>query len=390
MTQPQSRLGAQAIVIMGQSPPGESYNKKGIGIPLLNGPTEFGPEHPIEQQWTTRPTKLCKRGDILFCVRGATAGRLNVADKEYCLGRGVAAIRAIAGKFDERFLLHVLRSGYAKFQARGVGSTFINISSEELSNFEVPLVPFSEQRRIAAILDQAEALQAKRGHALAKLDTFIQSLFLDLFGDPVANQKGWKRMPFSELLTGIDSGWSPTCLDRPVVGDEWGVLKLGAVTWCEYNPAENKALPPNMEPDPSLEVKTDDLLFTRKNTYELVAACALVWETPPRLLMSDLIFRLRLRPDAPVNSCFLHQLLINPTKRREIQKLAGGSAGSMPNISKGRLQAALIEVPPLPLQREFAAQVSAVERLKASQRASLAKLDALFASLQHRAFRGEL
>jgi type I restriction enzyme S subunit len=306
------------------------------------------------------------------------------------LGRGVAAIRAIAGKFDERFLLHVLRSGYAKFQARGVGSTFINISSEELSNFEVPLVPFSEQRRIAAILDQAEALQAKRGHALAKLDTFIQSLFLDLFGDPVANQKGWKRMPFSELLTGIDSGWSPTCLDRPVVGDEWGVLKLGAVTWCEYNPAENKALPPNMEPDPSLEVKTDDLLFTRKNTYELVAACALVWETPPRLLMSDLIFRLRLRPDAPVNSCFLHQLLINPTKRREIQKLAGGSAGSMPNISKGRLQAALIEVPPLPLQREFAAQVSAVERLKASQRASLAKLDALFASLQHRAFRGEL
>jgi type I restriction enzyme S subunit len=93
MTQPQSRLGTQSIIVMGQSPPGESYNKNGIGIPLLNGPTEFGPEHPIEQQWTTHPTQLCQRGDILFCVRGATAGRLNVADKEYCLGRGVAAIR---------------------------------------------------------------------------------------------------------------------------------------------------------------------------------------------------------------------------------------------------------------------------------------------------------
>src|SRR5205807_2492086 len=177
--------------------------------------------------------------------------------------------------------------------------------------------------------------------------------FLDLFGDPVANQKGWRRMPFAELLTGIDSGWSPTCLDRPAVGDEWGVLKLGAVTWCEYNPTENKALPLHKKPDPNLEVKTGDLLFTRKNTYELVAACALVRETPPRLLMSDLIFRLRLRPDAPLDLCFLHHLLINPTKRREIQKLAGGSAGSMPNISKGRLQAALIEVPPLPLQGEF-------------------------------------
>src|SRR5262245_3728730 len=206
MTQPQSRLGAQAIVVMGQSPPGESYNKEGIGIPLLNGPTEFGPEHPIEQQWTTHPTKLCKRGDILFCVRGATAGRLNVADKEYCLGRGVAAIRAIAGKFDERFLLHVLRSGYAKFQARGVGSTFINISSEELSNFEVPLVPFSEQRRIAAILDQAEALRVKRRHALAKLDTLTQSLFLDLFGDPVCNPKGTKIVRLSDVTTKITDG----------------------------------------------------------------------------------------------------------------------------------------------------------------------------------------
>ena len=188
----------------------------------------------------------------------------------------------------------------------------------------------------------------------------------------------------------IDSGWSPNCLDRPATGDEWGVLKLGAVTRCEYNSAENKALPPDIEPDSSLEVKPGDLLFSRKNTYQLVAACALVRETPPRLLMSDLIFRFRLRPEMKVDSAFLHQLLIYPTKRREIQKLAGGSAGSMPNISKARLQTAPIEMPPLALQREFAGRVAAVEKLKAAQRASLAELDELFASLQHRAFRGEL
>jgi type I restriction enzyme S subunit len=192
------------------------------------------------------------------------------------------------------------------------------------------------------------------------------------------------------LLANIDSGWSPNCLDRPVTGKEWGVLKLGAVTWCEYNAAENKALPPNVEPDAAIEVKRGDLLFTRKNTHELVAACALVRETPPRLLMSDLIFRLRMRPSAKVDTCFLHQLLIHPSKRREIQKLASGSAGSMPNISKARLQTATIELPPLSLQREFAHRVRAVEKLKAVQRASLAELDALFASLQHRAFRGEL
>jgi type I restriction enzyme, S subunit len=390
MTVARSKLGDQATIIMGQSPPGESYNKDHTGVPLLNGPTEFGPFYPIEKQWTTIPTKLCEAGDVLFCVRGATAGRLNVADKTYCLGRGLAAIRGTPGKLDPSFLRHVLRNGYAKFQARGVGSTFINISNEELSNFDVPVLPLPEQQRIAGVLDGAESLQGKRRAALSQLDALTQSFFIDLFGDPLKNPKGWRRVPFGELLTKIDSGWSPTCLDRPVIGDEWGVLKLGAVTSCEYDPSENKALPPNVAPIPEIEVQPGDLLFTRKNTYELVAACALVHQTPPRLLMSDLIFRFRLRRDAGVNTSFLQQLLIYPTKRRDIQKLAGGSAGSMPNISKERLQTAMIEVPPISLQLEFARRVATVEKLKTAHRSSLTELDAFFATLRSHAFRGEL
>ena len=274
-------------------------------------------------------------------------------------------------------------------QAHG-GVGLQHVTRGMVEELEIPLPPLAEQRRIAEVLDRAEALRAKRRAALAQLDSLTQSLFLDLFGDPATNPKGWPRVPFRDLLENIDSGWSPKCLDRPVTGKEWGILKLGAVTWCEYDPMENKALPPDVEPDAAIEVKRGDLLFARKNTYELVAACALVRETPPRLLMSDLIFRLRLRPDAKVDSCFLHQLLIYPTKRRDIQKLAGGSAGSMPNISKARLETTAIEVPPIPLQREFARRVTAVEALKTAQRASLAELDALFATLQHRAFRGEL
>ncbi|MCY7323296.1 MAG: restriction endonuclease subunit S [Phormidesmis sp. CAN_BIN36] len=108
------------------------------------------------------------------------------------------------------------------------------------------------------------------------------------------------------------------------------------------------------------------------------------------MLLPDLIFRFRLKSDALVDSCFLHQLLINPAKRREVQKLASGSASSMPNISKAKLQVALIELPPLSLQQEFARRVEAIDRLKATQRQSLAQLDTLFASLQHRAFQGEL
>src|SRR5438046_3145318 len=119
-----SRLGDEATIIMGQSPPGSSYNREGCGQPLLNGPSEFGALHPLAVQWTTNPTKLCQAGDILFCVRGATAGRLNQADREYCIGRGLAAIRARPTKYDPAFLRHVLVNGYARFQSRGVGSTF--------------------------------------------------------------------------------------------------------------------------------------------------------------------------------------------------------------------------------------------------------------------------
>ena len=270
------------------------------------------------------------------------------------------------------------------------GTTRGKLTKAGASEIPIPLPPLAEQRRIAEVLDKAEALRAKRRAALAQLDSLTQSLFLDLFGDPVANSKKWDRRPFSELLEAIDSGWSPVCLDRPVTGDEWGILKLGAVTRCVYNALENKALPANEEPDPSLEVKAGDLLFTRKNTYELVAACAFVRATPPKLMMSDLIFRLRTKANAPVNKVFLQNLLVYPSKRSAIQKLASGSSGSMPNISKARLLTVPIELPPFDLQREFARRVTAVEKLKTAQRAALSELDALFASLQHRAFRGEL
>jgi type I restriction enzyme S subunit len=274
-------------------------------------------------------------------------------------------------------------------ESLGNGATFKEVSKAVVARIEIQLPPLPEQRRIAEILDKADALRAKRRAAIAQLDTLTQAIFLDMFGDPVVNPRGWSRIPLSQVLVNIDSGWSPTCLDREVRGDEWGVLKLGAVTWGVYDSCENKALPSAVDPDPSIEVHPGDLLFVRKNTYELVGACALVRDTPPRLMMSDLIFRLVLKP-GQVNARFLQQLLTVPTKRRELQKLAGGSAGSMPNISKGRLANQAVELPPLNLQKAFESRAAQVERARSAHLADLHELEALFASLQHRAFSGEL
>ena len=107
-------------------------------------------------------------------------------------------------------------------------------------------------------------------------------------------------------------------------------------------------------------------------------------------MLSDLIFRLRLKSGVEIRPTFLWQLLIQPKQRRVIQRFAGGSAGSMPNISKAKLKTLKLIKPPLDLQHRFSAFVKSVERQKASQRAHLAELDTLFASLQSRAFRGDL
>ncbi len=301
-------------------------------------------------------------------------------------------LRALIPKvpLDSRYLLHSMIGLADEIVRYGSGATVKGITQDNLGKLQIPLPPLAEQKRIAAILDAADALRTKRREALAQLDALLQSSFLTLFGDPVSNPMGWKKSTIGELVDNIDSGWSPTCLERPAADGEWGVLKLGAVTYCVYREDQTKALPPGLTPRPEIEVQKGDLLFVRKNTYELVAACAYVHKTRSRLMLPDLIFRLRLSKAAKTEPIFMWQQLIVPHLRKHIQSFAGGAAGSMPNISKAKLRDIQVIKPPLPLQQKFAAIVESIERQKTTQRAHLAELDALFAALQHRAFRGEL
>lgn len=333
-----------------------------------------------------------RAGDLLVSAVGTLGACYVVQHGDRFYFKDASVLRLTAKRpVDSKFVQHLFRTPQLMDQVTaGSGSTVGTLTIDRARNLRIALPPLAEQRRIAEILDKADALRAKRRAALAQLDSLTQSIFLDMFGDPVRNNRHWPRVPLGSLVESIDSGWSPLCLARPAAGDEWGVLKLGAVTWCEYDASENKALPSNVAGDPTIEVKAGDILFTRKNTYDLVGACAVVRSTAPRLMMSDLIFRLRLLAGAGINGDFLQQLLTYPSKRREVQKLAGGSAGSMPNISKGRLSRLSIELPSLALQDEFARKVSAVQSARNAQRAAGLAFDALFASLQHRAFRGEL
>jgi type I restriction enzyme S subunit len=144
-------FGEFAEIVMGQSPEGNTYNNSGDGVALINGPTEFTEKYPVKVQWTTAPTKICKEGDILLCVRGSSTGRMNIANEKYCIGRGVAAIRA-KKNFNHSFLEYQIESVVNKILALTTGSTFPNIDSTSLRSVQIFSPPLPEQTAIAQLL----------------------------------------------------------------------------------------------------------------------------------------------------------------------------------------------------------------------------------------------
>jgi len=171
------KLSDIAYVIMGQSPPGNTYNIEGAGYPILNGPTEFTDYSPTPIQFTTQPTKVCKAHDILFCVRGSSTGRMNIADQEYCIGRGLAAIREKSVS-DTRYIYYILASFTSTIfaEASGAGSTFPNISREALEDTNIAIPPLYEQKNIADILSSVDEEIKKEANDRYQLETLKKGL----------------------------------------------------------------------------------------------------------------------------------------------------------------------------------------------------------------------
>ncbi|WHX24919.1 restriction endonuclease subunit S [Virgibacillus halodenitrificans] len=141
-----------AEITMGQSPKGEFTNENGVGTPLLNGPTEFQSRFPMPVKYTTDPKKIAMKGDILWCVRGSTVGRRNFADQKYAIGRGLASIRSKYGQSHTEFIGMLLDFKLKHILSGATGSTFPNISKEQLYKFEFQLPDLEQQMKLAEIL----------------------------------------------------------------------------------------------------------------------------------------------------------------------------------------------------------------------------------------------
>ena len=236
-------LGDVAQITMGQSPPGHTVSSD-HGVALLNGPTEFGTHHPTPVQFTTNPRKRTQPGDLLFCVRGSTTGRMNWADQEYAIGRGVAAIHHRDDPSLQPLVRGVIEVELPELLIQATGSTFPNVSARQLASIPYPNLSGVEQGAIAHVLGTLDDKIEQNRRMNETLEEMTRALFKSWFVDfdPVrAKMEGrWQR---GESLPGLPAGLYDLFPNRLVpsglgeIPDGWKVKALGELVELAYGKA---------------------------------------------------------------------------------------------------------------------------------------------------------
>jgi len=318
-------------------------------------------------------------------VVGHSSGSRQIASGEWIVFR--------SERIYPHYLRHVLISDQfnSQFMATvsGVGGSLLRARPAEVAKIKVPLPPIPEQRRIAAILDKADALRAKRREAIAKLDQLLQSVFLEMFGDPVENPKGWLKLPLEELCErseDIKCGPFGTQLAKSEFTTEgvplWGIKNVNAMF---KRPTEEFVSTDTAERLIAYSIQPGDIVMTRKGT---VGNCAIYPQGFPLGIMHSDLLRLRVSEKLCIPAFVSHQLHESKDVAHQLSLISGGAI--MPGINVGKLKKLKVFVPPLADQRKFATAVENIERQKRDLQAHSIKLDDLFYSLQQFAFAGEL
>lgn len=187
------KLEDVATITMGLSPKGDTYNDVGDGVPLVNGPVEFGDRLTKRVKWTTSPTKLCAEGDLVVCVRGSTTGKYVKSDGRYCLGRGVCALRSTYQSFIDQFFIHALPS----LLAQTGGSTFPSWTGPQLKSHRL-LVPAKDL--LAKFEDAAQSMN-RAVLAYSRMSQNLRTTRDLLLPKLISGELDVSELPFPEAVT---------------------------------------------------------------------------------------------------------------------------------------------------------------------------------------------
>lgn len=300
-------------------------------------------------------------------------------------------IRPDPSCMDARYLVHFLR----REQVRNDGERRMTGSGGQrrvpkhfLETLPIPVPSLAEQRRIAAILDQADALRAKRREALAQLDRLTQAIFIDMFGDPVGNPRQWPNAAVlgdvADIVSGVTKGRRLNGADVRSVP----YLAVANVQDKSLNLSIVKEIEATEDEITRYRLQKNDLLLTEGGDPDKLGRGTLWQNELPECIHQNHIFRVRLKSDE-IHPVFLNWLVGSERGKKYFLRSAKQTTG-IASINMTQLRGFPLLVPPMPLQLEFASRLEDLASIRSRQTNALEEMDCLFASLQHRAFRGEL
>jgi type I restriction enzyme S subunit len=349
-----------------------------ITSPVVTTARSFITDEAIENSATNR----VPAGTALLVTR-TSVGKVAVAGVDLCFSQDITALTPNPNRLNTAYLIQFLKTKQAHFERHARGATIKGITREVVANLHIPLPSLAEQQRIAAILDKTDSLRAQRRAALAQLDTLTQSIFLDMFGDPATNPKGWPMGKIRDLLESASYGTS----EKSEITGAYPVLRMNNITRNgEIDLSDLKYMDLDEKELDRYLVRNGDVLFNRTNSPELVGKSAIFRESKPIAYAGYLI---RLRVNRETNPEYLAGFLNTGYSKRVLRGMCKSIIG-MANINAKEVQGIGIPRPPLPLQHKFAHCVAGMVKFRSMHRDALAKLDVLFSSLQYRAFRGGL
>lgn len=329
-------------------------------------------------------TKLMPAGSVLLTSR-ATIGFTAVSKVPICTNQGF--INFICGtELVPEYLAYWLRTQKAKMIQHAGRTTFKEIARGTIRKFEIPIPPLTDQHRIVDLLSRAEGIVRLHREAEKKAAELIPALFLDIFGDPASNPKGWPVRKVSDFVTRFEGGKNIQAGSEN--GSPYRILKVSAATSGIYRESESKPSPDGYNAPASHIVRVGDMLFSRANTEELVGATAIVKTTDGKTLLPDKLWRFVWAE--PVEPAYMHALFQSRCVRCELGKLSSGTSASMRNISQRKLFDLRLPIAPHSEQKNFAERAMTVQSIQSQQATATGKAQATFDALLARVFAAKL
>ncbi|TFL18467.1 restriction endonuclease subunit S [Jannaschia formosa] len=389
MSWPMVALGEVCDTGSGGTPSRTNSAYYGGGIPwvksgeLLSDIITSTEETISEEGLKKSSAKLLEPGCILLAMYGASIGKTATLGIRAATNQAVCNIRPKDDRISTDFIRIFLEYLKPSLIRRGAGGAQPNISQNIIRDTEIPLPPLDEQRRIAGILDAADALRRRRREALALLDTLPGAIFAEMFGDPSTNRYGYEAGTIGDLLDDVRYGTSNKAGDEGALP----ILRMGNITsQGRMDLADLKRIDLPDKDIPKHTVRKGDILFNRTNSADLVGKTAIFMEEE-RYAFAGYLVRARVsngnRPE------YVAGYLNSPHGKKVLRNMAKNIVG-MANINAKEMQSIPILLAPESKQESYAKQCAQIGERRATLMDHLSQLETLFASLQSRAFAGAL